>query len=344
MAKKKNSKTIENPQTTEEKEEALELALVALKKEFGEGTIIQADLDSFPQIGRIPSGAMSLDRVLNGGYPRGRVIEISGPESAGKTSIALHAIAECQKAGGKCAFLDVEHALDIRYAGALGVDISKLIISQPDCAEDTLNIVDTLTRSNAMDLIVVDSVAALVSRKELEGDIGDSSVGSQARLMSQAMRMLVGPLEKTDTTIIFLNQIRMKIGVMYGSPEVVSGGNALKFYASQRLDIRRVETLKNGDDKTGIRTRIKVAKNKVGRPFMQTELNIMFGEGIDWAADLLDLGVEAKLIERSGAWFSYKGQKLGQGTSNACNTIRNDLELAEELKNLIEADEEEILK
>jgi recombination protein RecA len=317
---------------SKDKEKALELALLSLEKEFGKGVVIHGDSNAFPEIGRIPSGSISLDKALNGGYARGRIIELLGLESCGKTSYSLHAIAECQKLGGMAAFLDLENALDLHYASALGVDINRLLISQPECGEEALNIADRLTRSGAVDLIVVDSVAALVPRVELEGQVGDSSVGLQARMMSQAMRMLVGPAKKTNTAIIFINQLRSKIGVMYGPTDTTSGGNALKYYASQRLDIRRIETLQDGDDKTGIRSRIKVVKNKVGPPFKQTELNIMFGKGIDWAADLFDLAISNKLIERNGVWFSYNGSNIGQGTANACATIREKKELADELK------------
>lgn len=331
MAKKKNKEDLQQPK---DKEKALEIAMDALSKKFGEGIIIRGS-SGFPHIDRIKSGSIALDRALYGGYARGRIVEISGAESAGKTTLALHAVAECQKEGGSCAFIDMEHALDLEYAANLGVDIEKLITSQPDNAEQALNIAETLIRSGTVDLIIVDSVSALTPRAELEGDIGDSSIGLQARLMSQAMRMLNGIASKQNVTVIFINQIRMKIGIMFGNPEVGSGGNALKYYASQRLDVRRTKTLSEGDDKTGIRSRVKVVKSKVGPPFRAVEVNIMFGKGIDWAADLLDMGVSMGFIDKAGAWYSYNKERIGQGAANAASTLRNSKEMNEELYNKI---------
>jgi recombination protein RecA len=315
--------------------DALELVLTSIEKQFGKGTVITGQTTVFPEIARIPSGSIALDRALAGGYAKGRIIEILGPESSGKTTLALHAIAECQKQGGICAFIDAEHALDVYYAAALGVDIDTLLISQPDNGEQALNIAEMLVRSGAVDLIVIDSVSALVPRVEIEGEVGDTHMGLQARLMSQAMRMLVGPASKTDTAVMFVNQIRMKIGVMFGSPETTSGGNALKFYASQRLDIRRIQTLSQGEDKTGIRTRVKVAKNKVGAPFKMVEFNIMFGQGIDWAMDLLDLATSMGFISKSGSWYAYKEENIGQGTTKAAQFIRDNPQVAAELQESI---------
>jgi len=333
MAKaKKDQKTIGDGK---HKEQALEAAVLTLEKQFGKGILMTGNSKSFPEVGRIRSGSIGLDKALNGGIGRGRIVEIYGPESSGKTTLALHVIAECQKAGGTCAFIDAEHALDVYYAAALGVDVESLLISQPDSGEDALNVAETLTRSGAVELIVIDSVSALTPRKEIEGEIGDANVGLQARIMSQAMRMLVGPAHNTDTCVIFINQIRMKIGVMFGSPETTSGGNALKFYASQRLDIRRIGVLGKDDDKYGIRTRVKVVKNKIGPPFKTVELNIIFGEGIDWASDLLDISVFLGLVDKSGAWFSYKGERLGQGAANTAANLAKDEKLVDELRELI---------
>jgi len=335
MAKKKKpAKEIGTPKD-DEKDKALELAVQTLTKEFGKGIIMTGATTEFPEIGRFGSGSVGLDKAMNGGWARGRILEIYGPESSGKTTLALHAIAECQKNGGTCAFIDAEHSLDVHYASALGVDIETLLISQPDSGEDCLNVAETLTRSGAVDLIVIDSVSALVPKAELEGNIGDQRPGRQAAIMSQAMRMLVGPAKKTDTAIIFINQIRYKIGVMFGSPETTSGGNALKFYASQRLDIRRIATLSQGEDKYGIRTRVKVVKNKVGPPFKDVEFNIIFGKGIDWATDLLDLAESMGIIDKAGAWYSYKGERLGQGSSNASKAIATTDGLADELRDRI---------
>jgi len=318
-------------------DKALELAVSALEKEFGVGTIITGS-SSFPLIDRIPSGSIQLDVALNGGYPRGRMVEIMGPESSGKTTLALHAIAEAQKQKLTCAFIDTEHSLDIEYAAALGIKKEELLVAQPDCGEQALEIVEKLTRSGSLGLIVVDSVAALTPRAELEGEMGASHMGLHARLMSQAMRKLTAIIYTTKTLVIFTNQIRMKIGVMFGSPETTTGGNALKFYASQRLDIRRVATLAESTvkdaAKTGSRTQVKVIKNKVGAPFKMVQFNIMYGKGIDGPLDLLELAVERELVEKSGAWYIYKGEKV-QGTTNMANYLRERPEEMNELRKII---------
>lgn len=330
MAKNKPKKAFEKP---ENRDAALELAILSLEKDFGKGAIIIGNHSHFPEIGRIPSGSLSLNKALGGGYAKGRIVEVSGPESSGKTTLALHAIAECQKQGGTAAFVDAEHALDIDYAKSLGVNVEKLLIAQPDSGEQALNTVERLARSGAVDLIIVDSVAALVPQVELSGEIGDSSMGLQARLMSQAMRMLVGIVHKTDVCVIFINQIRMKIGVMFGNPEVGAGGQALKFYASQRLDIRRIDVIQDGEDKTGIRTRVKVVKNKVAPPFRIAEFNILFGSGIDTMTEIVDMSVDAGLVQKSGSWYKYGETKLGQGTAGAARAIMENEELYAELIN-----------
>ena len=321
------------------REKALNLALGSIEKAYGKGSIMRlGDSDAKVQVPVISSGSISIDLALGvGGYPRGRIVEVYGPESSGKTTLTLHAIAECQKKGGIAAFIDAEHALDPSYARKLGVKVDELLVSQPDHGEQALEIADTLVRSGAVDIIVVDSVAALVPRAEIEGEMGDSHVGLQARLMSQALRKLTGTVQKSNTTLFFINQIRMKIGVMFGSPETTSGGNALKFYASQRLDIRRIGTIKVGDAAVGNRCRVKVVKNKLAPPFRLAEFDILFGRGISRTGDVLDLGVEAGIINKSGAWYSYGEERVGQGRDNARNFL-------EEHPDILEAVERKLLQ
>jgi recombination protein RecA len=303
----------------ENKKKALESAIKAIDKSFGKGTLMRLGDKPVVEIESISTGSLGLDMALGiGGIPKGRIIEIYGPESSGKTTLTLQIIAEAQKQGGTCAFIDAEHALDVKYAKNLGVDIDNLLVSQPDYGEQALDIVETVARSGAVDLIVIDSVAALTPKAEIEGDMGDTQVGTQARLMSQALRKLTGVVHKMNTTVIFINQIRMKIGQMgYGSPETTTGGNALKFYASVRIDIRKIQSLKQGDDVIGNRVRAKVIKNKVAPPFKQAEFEIMFGEGISKEAELIDYGVKLDIVDKSGAWFSYQDRKLGQGKEKA---------------------------
>ena len=318
------------------REKALDAALAGIEKQFGKGSVMRLGDDERPPIEVIPTGAIALDVALGiGGLPRGRVGEIYGPESSGKTTVALHAIASAQKAGGIAAFIDAEHALDPEYAAKLGVDIDALLVSQPDTGEQALEIADMLVRSGAIDLIVVDSVAALVPRAEIEGEMGDSHVGLQARLMSQALRKMTGALSGTGTTAIFINQLREKIGVMFGSPETTTGGRALKFYSSVRLDVRRIETLKDGTNPVGSRTRVKVVKNKVAPPFKQAEFDILYGEGISREGGLLDLGVDHGIVNKSGAWFTYNGDQLGQGKENSRAFLRDNPELADEIERQI---------
>jgi len=327
-------KTKEEEQPVESgRDSALKAALSQIEKQFGAGSIMRLGGSTHLNIESIPSGSLSLDLALGvGGLPRGRVIEIYGPESSGKTSLALSVIAQTQSRGGLGALIDAEHAFDPSYAGKLGIDLEKLLISQPDTGEQALEIVETLVRSNAVDVIVVDSVAALTPRAEIEGEMGDAVMGVQARLMSQALRKLTGAVSKSKTVLIFINQIRMKIGVMFGNPETTTGGTALKFYSSVRLDIRRIEQLKEGEEAVGTRVRVKVVKNKVAPPFRMAEFDLMFDSGISKEGDLLDLGVKLGLVEKSGAWFQYGEQKLGQGREAAKAFLRGDKELAKELE------------
>ena len=317
------------------RKKALEAALSQIERQFGKGAVMRMGVDARPEVEVISTGSITLDAALGiGGVPRGRVVEIYGPESSGKTTFALHVTAEAQKAGGVAAFVDAEHALDVGYAEKLGVQVNDLLISQPDTGEQALEIVDMLVRSNAIDVIVIDSVAALVPKSELEGDMGDASVGVQARLMSQALRKLTGTINRSKTTVIFINQLRMKIGVMMPgqSPETTTGGNALKFYASVRLDIRRIGAIRKGDEVIGNETRVKVVKNKMAPPFKQVIFEIMYGEGISREGELIDLGVEHKLVDKSGAWYAYNGDKIGQGKDNARNYLKDHPEIAGELE------------
>jgi len=325
-----------NPNSNKERLKALEIAISQLEKHYGRGTIMRLGADSISEIPVVPSGSIGLNIALGvGGYPRGRVIEIYGPEASGKTTLALTAIAEAQKAGGNAAFIDAEHALDVGYAARLGVKIDDLLISQPDTGEQALEIAETLVRSGALDIIVIDSVAALVPKAEIEGEMGDALPGLQARLMSQALRKLTATISKSQTIVIFINQIRMKIGVSFGNPETTTGGNALKFYASIRLDIRRLETIKEGQDATGSRVRVKVVKNKVAPPFKQAEFDIYFNEGISKRGELVDLGVEKNIIEKTGAWYSYNGSRIGQGRENVKEYLKANPETAKEIESKI---------
>ncbi|MCC2640963.1 MAG: recA [Nitrospira sp.] len=318
----------------DEKKRALDLALAQIEKQYGKGAVMKLGSDERPaDVPAISSGSLGLDIALGvGGFPRGRVIEIFGPESSGKTTLTLHAIAEAQKAGGTAAFIDAEHALDLTYAKKLGVQTDDLLVSQPDTGEQALEIAETLVRSGAIDVIVVDSVAALVPRAEIEGEMGDAHMGLQARLMSQALRKLTAAISKSQTTLIFINQIRMKIGVMFGNPETTTGGNALKFYSSVRLDIRRIESIKDGQDVTGSRVRVKVVKNKMAPPFKQAEFDIMFAEGISKAGELVDMGVEKRVVEKAGAWYSYKGERLGQGREAVRDFLKSNPAIAKEIE------------
>jgi recombination protein RecA len=322
-----------------EKTKALDAALSQIERAFGKGSIMRLGTQKVqPEIEVVSTGSLGLDIALGiGGLPKGRIVEIYGPESSGKTTLALHAIAEAQKKGGVCAFIDAEHALDPGYARKLGVDVDNLLISQPDAGEQALEIADTLVRSGAIDVLVVDSVAALVPKAELEGEMGDSHVGLHARLMSQALRKLTGSVSKSNTLLIFLNQIRLKIGVMFGNPETTTGGNALKFYASIRLEIRRIGSIKDRDQVVGNQTRVKVVKNKLAPPFREVEFDIMYGEGISKVGELIDLGVKAGVVEKSGAWFSYDSQRIGQGRENAKQFLREHPEIAAAIEQKIRA-------
>jgi recombination protein RecA len=334
-----NLQVVEKDRKDPERQKALEAALSQIERAFGKGSVMKlGSQEGVAEIDVISTGSLGLDIGLGiGGLPRGRVIEIYGPESSGKTTLALHAIAQAQKQGGTCAFIDAEHALDPSYARKLGVNIDDLLISQPDAGEQALEIADTLVRSGAIDVLVVDSVAALVPRAELEGEMGDSHVGLHARLMSQALRKLTGSISKSNAMVIFINQIRLKIGVMFGNPETTTGGNALKFYASVRLDIRRIGAIKDRETVVGNQTRVKVVKNKMAPPFRVVEFDIMYGEGISKVGELIDLGSQAGVVEKSGSWFSYEGQRIGQGRENAKQFLRDNPEIANAIENKIRA-------
>ena len=328
-----------NDKRSADKQKALDSALAQIERQFGKGSIMKLGADNpVAEIEATSTGSLGLDIALGiGGLPKGRIVEIYGPESSGKTTLTLHVVAEEQKKGGVCAFVDAEHALDPQYARKLGVNLDELLISQPDTGEQALEIVDTLVRSGAVSLVVVDSVAALTPKSEIEGDMGDATVGAQARLMSQAMRKLTSAISRSQCMVIFINQIRMKIGVMFGSPETTSGGNALKFYASVRLDIRRIGAIKDRDEVVGNTTRVKVVKNKVAPPFKQVEFDIMYGEGISKRGELIDLGVKAGIVEKSGAWFSFADQRIGQGRENAKNFLKDNPDIAFQIEDKIRA-------
>ncbi len=336
-AKKDEKKTMADVSAADGKSKALGLALESIEKQFGKGSIMKLGESTHAKVETIPTGSVSLDLALGGGIPRGRIVEVYGPESSGKTTLTLHAIAECQRRGGTAAFIDAEHALDPAYAKRIGVDVENLLLSQPDNGEQALEIAETLVRSNAVDLIVVDSVAALVPRAEIEGDMGDSLPGLQARLMSQALRKLTAVISRSKATVIFINQIRMKIGVMFGNPETTTGGNALKFYASVRCDIRRIGQIKAGEDVVGNRTRVKVVKNKIAPPFRQAEFDIMYNEGISKSGDILDLAVEHNIVEKAGAWFAYGEGKIGQGREAAKQYLQDNPKVMEEISKKVMA-------
>jgi recombination protein RecA len=332
MADAKSSKSAVNQTAANEgKSKALGLALETIEKQFGKGSIMKLGESTHVNVETTPTGSLSLDLALGGGIPKGRIVEIYGPESSGKTTLTLHAIAEIQKAGGTAAFIDAEHALDPAYAKRIGVDVENLLLSQPDNGEQALEITETLVRSNAVDLIVVDSVAALVPRAEIEGEMGDAHMGLQARLMSQALRKLTGVISRSHTTVIFINQIRMKIGVMFGNPETTTGGNALKFYASVRMDIRRISQIKQAEAVIGNRTRVKVVKNKIAPPFREAEFDIMYNQGISKAGDILDLAASRNIVEKAGAWYSYNGEKIAQGREAAKNYLQENPKVMEEI-------------
>jgi recombination protein RecA len=335
MAEKTAKKTTNTDTSASGKSQALELAVSQIEKQFGKGSIMRLGEAHAVNVETIPSGSLSLDIALGGGIPRGRIVEIYGPESSGKTTVCLHAVAEVQKAGGTAAYVDAEHALDPAYAKRLGVNTDSLLISQPDSGEQALEVVETLVRSNAVDLIVVDSVAALVPQAEIEGDMGDAHMGLQARLMSQALRKLTGVINRSKTTVIFVNQLRMKIGVMFGNPETTTGGNALKFYASVRMDIRRISQIKHGDAVIGNRARVKVVKNKIAPPFREAEFDIMYNHGISKEGDVLDLAVNKEIVGKAGAWFEYKGEKIGQGREAAKAYLRENLKALEEISDQV---------
>ncbi|MFD1018256.1 recombinase RecA [Thalassobacillus hwangdonensis] len=319
-----------------DRKQALDMALRQIEKQFGKGSIMKLGESAEQKVNTVPSGSLALDVALGvGGYPRGRIVEIYGPESSGKTTVALHAIAEAQRRGGQAAFIDAEHALDPVYARNLGVNIEELLLSQPDTGEQALEIAEALVRSGAVDMVVIDSVAALVPKAEIEGEMGDSHVGLQARLMSQALRKLSGAINKSKTTAIFINQIREKVGVMFGNPETTPGGRALKFYSSVRLEVRRAETLKQGNDMVGNKTRIKVVKNKVAPPFKQAEVDIMYGEGISHEGELIDIGTDLDIVQKSGSWYSYNDERLGQGRENAKQFLKENKDILDDINNRI---------
>ena len=336
MAEERKKAAEEKKGSNDSRKKALELALQQIEKNFGKGAVMRLGQNMGMNVESIPTGSMALDAALGiGGLPRGRIVEIYGPESSGKTTLALHAVAEAQKRGGEAAFIDVEHALDPVYARALGVDVDALLVSQPDTGEQALEIMEALIRSGAVDIVVLDSVAALVPRAEIEGEMGDSHVGLQARLMSQAMRKLAGAVSKSNCIAIFINQLRLKVGVVYGNPEVTAGGNALKYYASVRLDVRRTETLKVSGESIGSHTRVRVVKNKVAPPFKEAEFDVMYGEGISHVSELLDLAVKLDIVQKSGAWFYYKEGRLGQGRDKAKEYLRENAETAQEIEQLV---------
>lgn len=334
-AKKDKKTTQEKATDSTGKSQALQLAVDQIEKQFGKGSIMRLGEAHKVDVEMIPTGSLSLDIALGGGIPRGRIIEIYGPESSGKTTVCLHAVAQVQKRGGTAAYVDAEHALDPAYAAKLGVNIDSLLISQPDSGEQALEVVETLVRSNAVDIIVVDSVAALVPQAEIEGDMGDAHMGLQARLMSQALRKLTGVINRTKCTVVFVNQLRMKIGVMFGNPETTTGGNALKFYASVRMDIRRISQIKAGDAVIGNRARVKVVKNKIAPPFREAEFDIMYNQGISTEGDVLDLAVNRDIVGKAGAWFEYKGEKIGQGREAAKNYLKENPKVLDEIAGLV---------
>ncbi len=345
MAKEKATKTVGTDKSAEGREKALQTAMAQIEKQYGKGAVMLLGENAAMNVEHIKTGSMALDMALGiGGIPRGRIVEIYGPESSGKTTLALHCVAEAQKAGGTAAFIDVEHALDPTYAANLGVDIDSLLVSQPDSGEQALEIAEALVRSGAIDIIVVDSVAALTTRAEIEGEMGDSHVGQLARLMSQAMRKLTGALSKSNCSAIFINQLREKIGVMYGNPETTTGGRALKFYASVRIDVRKIDTLKNGSEIIGSRTRAKVVKNKVAPPFREAEFDVIYGKGISRIGELVDMGLELEVLKRSGAWFYYGDTRIGQGRDNVKQLLEKNHELADEIEEKIRARYAEIMQ
>lgn len=336
MAKEKVTKTVGTDKTSEGRERALATAMAQIEKQYGKGAVMKLGENASMSVEHIKTGSMALDMALGiGGIPRGRIVEIYGPESSGKTTLALHCVAEAQKAGGTAAFIDVEHALDPVYAANLGVDIDSLLVSQPDSGEQALEIAEALVRSGAIDIIVIDSVAALVTRAEIEGEMGDNHVGQLARLMSQALRKLTGALSKSNCSAIFINQLREKIGVIYGNPETTTGGRALKFYASVRIDVRKIETLKNGSEMIGSRTRARVVKNKVAPPFREAEFDVLYGKGISHTGELVDMGLEFEVLKRSGAWFYYGDTRIGQGKDSVKQLLEENAELANELESKI---------